>query len=101
MSTAEQVAALAGAGDADAGAVWRETVDALADGLLTGIALFDPETVVLGGGLAEAGDGLLIPLRSALKARITFHREPVLERAALGDEAGCLGAGLLALEVTT
>jgi len=98
IRTAEEVAGLAAAGQPDAAAVWQETVDALADGLLTGVALFDPEIVVLGGGLAEAGDALLVPLRTALKARITFHREPVLERAALGDEAGCLGAGLLALE---
>lgn len=97
-TTADGVVALVAAGDPDAGAVWRETVDALADGLLTGIALFDPAVVVIGGGLAEAGDTLMVPLRAALRSRITFHREPRLCRAALGDEAGCLGAALLALE---
>ncbi|MGC9670815.1 ROK family protein [Planosporangium sp. 12N6] len=93
---ADRVAALAAAGDPVAAAIWQETVDALADGLLTGLALFDPEVVVVGGGLAEAGDTLLAPLGAALRARITFHREPALFRAALGDEAGCLGAGLIA-----
>ena len=78
--------------------VWREAVDALADGLLTGQALYDAETVVLGGGLAEAGEALLDPLRAALHERLTFHREPRLVAAALGDEAGCLGAALLALD---
>ena len=97
-ATAERVAALAAHGDPDAAAVWREAVDALADGLLIGLALFDPEVVVVGGGLAEAGDGLLVPLRDALRARLTFHREPVLCKAALGDEAGCLGAALIALD---
>ena len=53
---------------------------------------------MLGGGLAEAGEALLAPLRAALRERITFHREPQLVRAALGDEAGCLGAALLALD---
>jgi glucokinase len=96
---ADRVAALASAGDPVAADVWRETVDALADGLLIGIALFDPEAVVVGGGLAEAGDALLVPLADALHARLTFHREPVLRRAALGDEAGCLGAALLALDL--
>jgi glucokinase len=95
---AEEVAARAATGDPIAGAVWQETIDALADGLLVGLALFDPEVVVVGGGLAEASDALLDPLRTGLHKRVTFHREPVLRRAALGDEAGCLGAALLALD---
>jgi glucokinase len=100
-ATADEVAALAAAGDPVATWVWRETVDALADGLLTGQALYDAEVIVVGGGLAEAGDQLLVPLGVALRARLTFHREPVLVRAALGDEAGCLGAALIALDTLT
>jgi glucokinase len=53
---------------------------------------------VIGGGLSEAGEALLGPLRAALHARVTFHRLPELVRAGLGDEAGCLGAALLALD---
>jgi glucokinase len=94
--TAAEVAARAGAGDDLAAQVWRETVDALADGLSTGQTLFDVEVMVVGGGLAEAGDELLDPLRAALPRRLTFQRQPRLVRAALGDEAGCLGAALLA-----
>ncbi|MEV1285932.1 ROK family protein [Micromonospora sp. NPDC049679] len=97
-ATAAEVATAAAAGDPLGVQVWQETVEALADGLLTGQALFDPEVVVLGGGLAEAGKALLAPLRRALHDRVTFHREPQLTRAALGDEAGCLGAALLALD---
>ncbi|NIL43084.1 ROK family protein [Salinispora arenicola] len=66
--------------------------------LATGQALFDVEAVVLGGGLARAGAQLLDPLRAALHDRMTFHREPRLVPAALGAEAGCLGAALLALD---
>lgn len=95
---AAEVVARAGAGETAALQVWQETIDALADGLLTAQALFDAEVMVLGGGLAEAGEALLGPLRAALRDRITFHREPQLVRAALGDEAGCLGAALLALD---
>jgi glucokinase len=95
---AAEVAARAGADDPVAARVWREAVEALADGLLTAQALFDVEVMVVGGGLAEAGDALLGPLRSGLRERITFHREPRLTRAALGDRAGCLGAALLALD---
>ncbi|MBB0232981.1 ROK family protein, partial [Streptomyces calidiresistens] len=84
------------AGDPRALRVWREAVDALADGLLTGITLLDPEVVIIGGGLARAGDLLLDPLRGALRERITFQHPPALVPAELGDAAGCLGAGLLA-----
>ncbi|MBQ1018188.1 ROK family protein [Micromonospora sp. D93] len=96
--TAAEVAERAAAGEPLAGQVWQEAVEALADGLASGQALFDVATIVLGGGLAQAGDRLLSPLRAALHERMTFHREPQLVAAALGDEAGCLGAALLALD---
>ncbi|MFC0527739.1 ROK family protein [Phytohabitans kaempferiae] len=94
---APEVVARAAAGDPAAAAVWRDAVEALADGLLTVQALLDPQVVVLGGGLSRAGEALLGPLRAALRERLTFQREPRIVGAALGDEAGCLGAGLLAL----
>jgi glucokinase len=98
-ATAAEVVAKAAAGEQLAQQVWRQTIEVLADGLLTAQALFDTEVIVLGGGLAEAGDALLDPLRTALRERLTFHREPLLARATLGDEAGCVGAALLALDV--
>jgi glucokinase len=97
--TAREVSELAQRGDPAARRIWAETVDALADGLLTGQALFDSELIVIGGGLAEAGEQLLAPIREALRGKLTFHREPGIVRAELGDEAGCLGAGLLALSI--
>ncbi|MFG1889553.1 ROK family protein [Micromonospora sp. NPDC049051] len=97
-ATAAEVADRAAAGEPLAADVWREAVEALADGLATGQALYDVQAVVLGGGLARAGARLLDPLRAALHERMTFHREPRLVAAALGDEAGCLGAALLALD---
>ncbi|WP_431877216.1 ROK family protein [Micromonospora marina] len=97
-TTAAQVADRAAAGEPLAVEVWREAVEALADGLATGQALYDVSTVVLGGGLAQAGPRLFGPLRTALRERLTFHREPRLVAADLGDEAGCLGAALLALD---
>jgi glucokinase len=97
-TTALDVAGRAAAGEPSAARVWQDALAALADGLLTAQALFDAGTIVLGGGLAEAGDTLLTPLRAALDQRVTYHRMPRLIRAALGDMAGCLGAALLALD---
>jgi glucokinase len=85
--------------DKFAAQVWDETVAALSDGLLTGQALYDAELVIIGGGLAESGETLLGPLRDALGKKATFHRVPEMVKAKLGDEAGCLGAALMALEL--
>jgi glucokinase len=98
-ATAAEIAARVAAGEPRARAVWDVAVEALADGLLAGVALYDPELVVLGGGLAGAGDLLLDPLAAAMERKRTFHRMPRLTLAQLGDVAGCLGAALLALDL--
>ncbi|MEE1942345.1 ROK family protein [Streptomyces sp. TRM 70361] len=98
-ATAAGAAAAVEAGDARAAAVWHDAVDALAEGLLTAVTLLDPRTVIVGGGLAGAGATLLDPLRAALTAKATFQRLPTIVPAALGDAAGCLGAGLLAWDL--
>ncbi|WP_445526921.1 ROK family protein [Streptomyces cyslabdanicus] len=86
-------------GDARARAVWQEAVDALADGLVTALTLLNPRTLIIGGGLAEAGETLFAPLREAVRRRVTFQKLPSIVPAALGDTAGCLGAGLLAWDL--
>lgn len=86
-------------GDARALEVWLAAVGALADGLVTAITLLDPRTLIIGGGLAEAGETLFTPLRKAVEERVTFQRLPHIVPAALGDTAGCLGAGLLAWDL--
>ncbi|GHB05012.1 MULTISPECIES: ROK family protein [Streptomyces] len=86
-------------GDPRARTVWQEAVDALADGLVTALTLLDPDTLIVGGGLAEAGDVLFEPLRRAVGRRLTFQTLPSIVPAALGDAAGCLGAGLLAWDL--
>jgi glucokinase len=85
--------------DPVARAVWHETIEALADGLLTGQALYDAELIIIGGGLAESGETLLGPVRESFAKKATFHRVPEMVKAKLGDEASCLGAALLALEL--
>ncbi|WP_133911963.1 ROK family protein [Streptomyces sp. NBC_00582] len=86
-------------GDPNAVRVWQRAVDALADGLVTALTLLDPRTLVIGGGLAEAGDTLFTPLRDAVRTRVTFQKLPEIVPAALGDTAGCRGAGLLAWDL--
>ncbi|MER5503835.1 ROK family protein [Streptomyces sp. NPDC002766] len=88
-------------GDPNAVRIWQDAIDALADGLLTGLTLLDPRTLIIGGGLAEAGETLFTPLREAVERRVTFQKIPSIVPAALGDTAGCLGAGLLAWDLLT
>lgn len=99
LAGAADAAKAVASGDERARAVWHRAVDALADGLVTALTLLDPQTLIIGGGLAEAGDTLFTPLREAVRRRLTFQRLPSIVPAALGDAAGCLGAGLLARDL--
>jgi glucokinase len=94
----EEVVRAAQAGDTDAIAVWDEALDALATALAWVASVLAPQLIVIGGGLSRAGDALLVPLAERVERRLTFQRVPRLVPAALGDQAGCLGAALLALD---
>ena len=98
VAGAAAVAARARDGDPDAVAVWADAVAALAQALAAAVGVLASRVVVVGGGLAGAGDLLLRPLAEALPARLSPGAAPVprLALAALGDQAGCLGAALLA-----
>ncbi|MGA5822616.1 ROK family protein [Kitasatospora sp. NPDC094028] len=95
-ATAEDVGERAAAGDGAAATVWTEAIQALADALTSAITLLDPERIVIGGGLARAGDAYLAPLRAAVARRLSFQTLPPILPAALGHRAGCQGAALLA-----
>ncbi|WP_327093108.1 ROK family protein [Nonomuraea sp. NBC_01738] len=75
--------------------VWDEAVEALSLALATYTLLADPTMIVLGGGLAEAGPALFDPVRTRLVKRLAFRDAPPLVPAALGVDAGMLGASLL------
>lgn len=93
---ARTVAGRVAAGDPEARAVWADTVEALADAIADLLVSVSPGTVVLGGGLALAGDLLLDPLAAALARRTGALRTPRLVAAAHGDSAAALGAAMLA-----
>ncbi|ASO23072.1 glucokinase [Actinoalloteichus hoggarensis] len=99
VSGAAEVAAAVQTGDPVAIAVWEDALDGLTRAILLLVTLLAPEVIVLGGGLALSGDLLVAPLRDRLAALISFQRVPVLRTAEFGDEAGCLGAALLAVGI--
>jgi glucokinase len=97
-ASADEVVARLG-NDPMARAVWAKAIEALALALATTTLLVDPGVIVLGGGLAGAGDPLLKPLSGRLAARLAWRQPPPLELSALGMDAGWRGASLLAWSV--
>jgi glucokinase len=94
FSTTAALVAAHRAGDAAATQAWLASVEALACAVASCINLFDPEIVVIGGGIAQAGDALFGPLTVALDRiewRPDGQRVPV-NVAALGEWAGAIGA---------
>lgn len=98
--TAAEVAAAARAGDPVAEEVWTETVDTLGSGLTSLVNLYEPDLVVLGGGVTRAGEQLLAPVRRIVAERAMgpAARAVRVLRACHGDRAGLLGAAAIALE---
>lgn len=86
-------------GDRAAQRVLAEVGGWLGVGLASIANALDPEVLVVGGGAAHAGDLLLDPARGALRDRLIGrdHRSvPPVVAAALGPDAGMIGAALLA-----
>ena len=92
--TAEVVAAAARRGDATARRVLAEVGSNLGRGVAGIISLLNPDVVVLGGGLASAGDLILRPLRRAARqwGQPLAMRQVRIVCSELGDDAGILGA---------
>jgi glucokinase len=94
---AEAVLELVIEGDPVATGLWSDAVSALAVALAAAVAVLDIELVIFGGGMAAAGQLLLDPLASELAARVVLAPPPRLTVAALGNDAGLLGAAAAAL----
>jgi len=93
---AADVLAAAMARDPLAVSVWDEAIAALADGLTVVVNLLSPARIVLGGGLAVAGDAFISPLCEAVSRRADMVPVPDIVRAEFGARAALVGAALLA-----
>ena len=95
----EHVTAAAVEGDPGALKVMHDFAWWVALGVANLVNVLDPAVVVIGGGLAEAGDLLIEPVRACYLDLVLApgHRPPVrIVAAELGDRAGAVGAALLA-----
>jgi glucokinase len=96
VAGAREVAERMVAGDPTARRIWNEAMEALALALAWTSAVLAPQAIVLGGGLARSGSLLFEPLGRALGRHLGVVRRPQLVPASLQDDAGFLGAALLA-----
>jgi glucokinase len=97
--TGALVTELAGEGDAAAVAVIAAAGRKLGAGLASLANAFSPEVIVVGGGAAAAGELLLAPAREELERRaLAPNRGVRVVSTHFGDEAGMLGAAVMALE---
>jgi glucokinase len=72
----------------------REYIVDLARGLKAAIMLLNPARIVIGGGIANAGDALFVPLREELRRQVTGWSRAHIDvvAAALGDDSVLYGA---------
>ena len=87
-------------GDDVARQLWEETGVMLGAALCDVVWLLNPDALVLGGGVAQAGELVFAPLRRTLRERTSpvFHEHLDILPAELGNDAGLIGAGTLAVD---
>ena len=100
FATTHELVAAAEAMDTDAMFLWRKSVYGLGCAIASLVNILDPEAVIVGGGIARAGESLFAPLAKVLDEcewRPAGHRVKLVP-AELGEWAGTCGAAWNALE---
>ena len=98
--TPEHLAKAAHDGCAIAKAIWDAVGDEIGTALSNVIWLLNPDAIVIGGGVAKAGRLIFEPLERSIRSRTSrvVHEKLRLLPAMLGNDAGAIGCGALALE---
>jgi glucokinase len=97
--TAKLVAQAADQGDAEARQIIAEAMTYLGIGMANLVNLFNPQVIIIGGGLVNIGDALFEPVRRVVEQRAFFAAAEAVRivPAELGDDVGVLGAAAVAL----
>ncbi|WP_026548757.1 ROK family protein [Arthrobacter sp. Br18] len=98
VRTSADIVRFAREGDAATLALLEETGSTIGQTMADVVGLLNPEAVIVGGNLAEAGDPFLRPIREAIfrGARDFASRDLIVERSRLAHAAGVTGASLIA-----
>ena len=84
-------------GDALALSLMREVALSLASGIVSLMHIFDPQLIVIGGGLGQNIDMFMPDIKSEVKRRAMAHFQGAVPvaKSQLGDDVGLLGAAAL------
>ncbi len=98
--TAAMVEAAAREGDEVAGEVFTRAATYLGVGMGSLLNLFNPQRIIIGGGVSKAGEMLFAPVRRIARARAFERpgRDAEIVPAALGDDVGVVGAAAVAFQ---
>ncbi|RKZ27190.1 hypothetical protein DRQ20_01120 [bacterium] len=96
VETPEDISKLVMEGEERARRVFEEMGRYIGTGVAGVILLFDPDIVIIGGGVSKAGRILIDAIREEAERRVYLPSVPPIEPAILGDDAGILGAAKFA-----
>ncbi len=95
--TPEKITLAAKKGDKLAIEIWEKAGERLGTALVGIVNLLNPEKIIIGGGLAQAGRFLFNPIRKTIKQRAMYFpaKKVKILKAQLGENAGLIGAAVL------
>lgn len=98
--TPREMAEAARAGDPIARCLWETLGDEIGAAMANVVWIVNPEVIVIGGGVAKAGELLFEPIRKSINSRTVqlFHEHLRVVPAELGNDAGIIGNAALALD---
>lgn len=86
------------AGDAVGAAVVKRFIEDLGEGIINYINIFQPEIILIGGGVSKEGENLLAPLREYV-FKYAYGADLLprtrIEKTLLGNDAGIIGAAMI------
>jgi glucokinase len=98
--TPRHLSEAAASGDPVATDLWATIGDEIGAALASAVWLLNPDTIVIGGGVAQAGELLFAPIRRSVASRTLrlFHEHLRILPATLGNDAGIIGNAALVLD---
>lgn len=99
--TPAELSKAAKGGDPVAAELWEEVGTEIGAALASVIWLLNPDTIVIGGGVSQAGELIFAPIQRAVHQRTipVFHEHLRIVPATLGNDAGIIGGATLAMDL--